>query len=195
MTKFKRALLLLVLIGTVGVYAKVLATVNGYPITQKEADAFVKAATRGKATYYMLKKKDRKRVIRMLAKRKLLLETAKKKLTKEQQHEAIVKYWVERSAIKEKVSDEEVKKFYEKNKKRFFTYKKGENKGKAIPFEKIKNGLKFRMMQEKFIKNLLKKATIDYNPGKKKKKSTTKKSTSGSSKKTKTTTKKSSDKK
>ena len=82
MKRMMMATLIGVALGGSVLSAKTIATVNGYPITQKEADAFVKKVTKGKATYSMLKKEDRKRVIKELATEKLLTRLAAKELSR-----------------------------------------------------------------------------------------------------------------
>jgi len=169
--------------------AKVIATVNGYEITQKEADAFVKRVTRGRATYSMLKKKDRKRVIEELAKEKLLTRTAAKELTRKEKlaiwtdfyirkhykelqkkaqkeltvpekYMADAELWIRKNAVKVPVTEEEMKAEYEKRKKLF----KDKKTGKIVPFEKVKPLIAVELKKMKFVRQVMKNAKIDYHP-------------------------------
>jgi hypothetical protein len=173
--------------------AKTIATVNGYPITQKEADAFVKKVTKGKATYSMLKKEDRKRVIQELATNKLLTRTAAKELTKKEKraiwtdvyirkhykelmkkaekeltvpekYMADAELWIRKKSRDINVTEEEAKKTYEKRKKFFKNPKTGE----IAPYEKVRPLIYMELKKMKFVKQVMKDAKIDYNPKPKK---------------------------
>ena len=166
--------------------AKVIATVDGYPITLKEANAFVKKATRGQATYMMLKKKDRMMVVRAIAADKLIIhraaeavpsrdktllitdlyvrkhfkelaKKAEKSLSKREKEMAVADAWVRKSSASIPVSDAEVKKTYEKN-KRFF---KNRKTGKIAPLEKVKPLIVMQLRQKKFVEQLMKNAKIE----------------------------------
>ncbi|WP_456392609.1 LysM peptidoglycan-binding domain-containing protein [Nitratifractor sp.] len=202
--KVWRAVLLTAALAGSGATAKVIATVDGYPITLKEANAFVKKVTKGRATYGMLKKKDRMRVIRAVATDKLIVSKAKEEVPKEIQKQAIVDYyirknikkiakraekelsskekgmavadiWVRKMAASIEVSDEEAKKAYEKNKRLF----KDKRTGKIVPFEKVKPLVIMQLKQKKYVDELMKKAKIEM--GAKGLKNQAKKSTSPSS--------------
>jgi hypothetical protein len=169
--------------------AKVVATVNGYPISLKEANHFVKKATKGKATYSRLKPADKKRVIKALATDKLvmesarrqlstkekyaiwvdlyvrkhykeLLEKAKKELTLREKRAADADFWVRKKSARIKVSEAEIKKAYQKNKR----YLKNRKTGKVAPYAKVKPLLRMQVQQQKFVKKLMKSAKINYNP-------------------------------
>jgi len=177
---------LIAVVVAVGANAKVIATVNGYPITKSEADAFVKRATRGMATYNMLKPRDKEKVIKALATDKLIVERAKKEVPKSVQKELITEYyirthikelqrkaqrslsskqkgmaiadaWVKKNSMRIKVSDSEIRAFYEKNKRLF----KNRKTGKIIPYEKIKPIIKMQLQQKKFVEELMKSAKIE----------------------------------
>jgi hypothetical protein len=169
--------------------AKVIATVNGYPITLKEANALVKKITRGKATYSKLKPADKKKIIKALATDKLVMETAtrslskreksiiwvdayvrkhykeilakaKKDLTVREKKIANADFWIRKKASRIKVTEAEMKKAYKKN-KRFF---KNRKTGKIAPYSKVKPILRMEIQKQKFLKQLMKKAKINYNP-------------------------------
>jgi hypothetical protein len=175
--------------GSTALSAKVIATVNGYEITQKEADAFVKRVTHGRATYNMLKKKDRQRVIKELATQKLITRTAAKELSKKEKlaiwtdfyirkhykelqqkakkelsvpekYMADAELWVRKNAVKIPVTDAELKAEYEKRKRLF----KNPKTGKIVPFEKVKPLIAAEVKKMKFVKEFMKKAKINYHP-------------------------------
>jgi hypothetical protein len=206
MKRMMIATLIGLVLGGGALSAKTIATVNGYPITQKEADAFVKKVTKGRATYSMLKKKDRKRVIKELATNKLLSRTAAKELTRkekkaiwtdwyirkhykelmkkaekeltvDEKYMADAELWVRKKSRDVNVTEEEMKKEYEKRKKLF----KNPKTGKIVPYEQVKPLIYMELKKMKFVKEFMKNAKIDYNPkpkkstAKPKKKSETKK--------------------
>ncbi len=195
MKRIARVALLGFLIGGTLVSAKTIARVNGYAITLKDANSFVKRATKGKATYYMLKKNDRRRVIQELARRTFLTHTASKELSqkeklavwtelyirkhyKELQRKAKSslsvneKYladtdlWVRKNAFKIPVTEAEMKAEYNKHKKLF----KDRRTGKIVPFEKVKTLIAVELKKRKFVKGFLKKMKINYSPAKSAKK-------------------------
>ncbi|WP_456433570.1 LysM peptidoglycan-binding domain-containing protein [Nitratifractor sp.] len=170
---------------TGALHAKVIATVNGYPITLKEANAFVKRVTHGRAVYAQLRKKDRMKVIKALATDTLIihkaqeeltprqkdavivdyyvrkhfkqiLKKAKKSLSRREQRMAVADMWVRQKSLPYKVTEEEMKQAYEKN-KRFFRNRKT---GKIDPYEKVKPLLFMQLKQKKFVDDLMKHATI-----------------------------------
>ena len=169
-----------------GASAKVIATVDGYPITLKEANAFVKKATRGQATYNMLKKKDRQMVIRAIATDKLVIKKAEeavpekdkkllitdyyvrknfkeiakkaeKSLSKREKEMAVADAWVRKNAADIEVSEEEIKQTYEKSKRLF----KNKKTGKIAPLEKVRPLIVMQLKQKKFVEGLMKNAKIE----------------------------------
>ena len=194
------ATILGIAMGGVALSAKTIATVNGYPITQKEADAFVKRVTRGRATYSMLKKADRKRVIKELATNKLLTRTAAKELTKKEKraiwtdvyirkhykelmqkaekeltvpekYMADAELWVRKKSRDVNVTEEELKTEYKKRKKLF----KNPKTGKVASYEQVKPLIYMELKKMKFVKQFMKNAKIDYNPPTKSSKKTSNK--------------------
>ena len=181
----KKIMIALMLLSTIGISAKTIATVNGYAIDEKEANAFLKVATKGKVTYKRLKRKDKKSLVERLAVDKLVLKTAMKEISKKEQENIIAGYWLRQKASKYKVSNKEVKKAYKKN-KRYFKDKKG----KIIPYSKVKAMIKNSIAQKKAVAKMLDKATIIMDgkvissPKKKSKKSATKSKKKDTAKKT-----------
>ena len=191
----KNIILGFLIAGTIG-YAKVIATVNGYPITSSEANAYIKMVSGGKVTSYtQLSKADRKRLIDALATDKFvvkeanrevkkeqkrilyvdyyvkkhfkeLMRKAEKELTKKEKERAVAEAWVRKKSARYKVSEEEMKKIYRQNKKLFVDKKTG----KIVPYSKIKPIIKMQLQQKKFVDKLMKHAKIDYNPSAHKKK-------------------------
>ncbi len=151
----KRFVVLCALLLVTGVSAKTIGTVNGYPIDEKEANAFLKVATKGKVTYKKLRKKDKVALVERLAVDKLVLKTAMKEISKKEQESIIAGFWLRKKASKYKVSDKEVKKAYNENKKYF-----KDKKGKIIPFSKVKEMIKNSIAQKKAVAEMMKKAKI-----------------------------------
>ncbi len=73
-------------------------------------------------------------------------------------------FGVRKRSARIKVTEDELKKAYRRN-KRFFKNKKT---GKITPYSKVKPLLKIQVQQQKFVKKLMKNAKIDYNPKTKK---------------------------
>jgi len=151
----KKLMVIFALLATVGLSAKTIATVNGYSIDEKEANAFLKVATKGKVTYKRLRKKDKISLIERLAVDKLVLKTALKEIKKKEQENIIAGFWLRKKAAKYKVKDQEVKDAYKKNKKYF-----KDKKGKNIPFEKVKEMIKNSIAQKKAVAKMMDKAKI-----------------------------------
>ncbi len=151
----KRFLVLCALLMATAVSAKTIGTVNGYPIDEKEANAFLKIATKGKVTYNRLRSKDKKALVERLAIDKLVLRTAMKEISKKEQESIIAGFWLRKKASKYKISDKEVKQAYTENKK-FFKDKKG----KTIPFSKVKEMIRNSIAQKKAVAKMIKKAKI-----------------------------------
>jgi len=151
----KRFIVLCALVIATGVSAKTIATVNGYAIDEKEANAFLKVATKGKVTYRRLRKKDKVALVERLAVDKMVLKTAMKEISKKEQKSIIAGFWLRKKAAKYKVSNAEVKKAYKQNRK-FFKDKKG----KIIPYAKVKEMIKNSIAQKKAVAKMMKRAKI-----------------------------------
>ncbi len=136
------------------VAAKTVGTVNGYPITLKEADKLVKVLTRGKVTYNQLKPSDKKEIIKRLAVDKLVIKTAYKSLSKKERDFVIANAYMAKKTRGVKVTDSEAKKAYNNNKQLFM------KKGKLVPFSKVKNMIKMQLRQKKVVDKMMKRAKI-----------------------------------
>lgn len=151
----KKIVVLLALLLTASLSAKVIATVDGYPIHEKEANAFLKVATNGKVTYNKLKKKDKEDLVNRIAIDMLVLKMALREISEDERNQIIAGYWLRKKSEKQKVTDKEIKDAYNENKK-FFKDKKE----KTIPFEKVKNMIKTSILQKKAVAKMMKKAKI-----------------------------------
>lgn len=136
------------------VAAKTVGTVNGYPITLKEANKLVKVLTKGKVTYNQLKPSDKKEIIKRLAVDKLVIKTAYKSLTKKERDFVIANAYMAKKTRGVKVTDSEAKKAYNNNKQLFM------KKGKLVPFSKVKNMIKMQLRQKKVVDKMMKRAKI-----------------------------------
>jgi LysM repeat protein len=146
---------MLLLMGSSWMSAKVIGRVNGYPITQREANAFLKVVTKGKLKYHQLRPKDKKDVVKRLATDALLIGMAKKKISLQERNQVIVNYWLAQKIKKVAVTDEALKKAYAENKKFF----KG-TKGEILPFEKVKEMIAVSLKQKKYVAQLIDNAKI-----------------------------------
>ena len=134
--------------------AKTVGTVNGYPITLKEANKLLKVLTRGKVKYSQLKPKDKKEIVKRLAVDKLVIKTAYKSLSKKERDFVIANAYMAKKTRGVKVSDSEAKKAYSANKQLFM------KKGKLVPFSKVKNMIKIQLRQKKVVDRMMKRAKI-----------------------------------
>ena len=134
--------------------AKVIATVNGYPITEKEANQLLKVLTKGKVKYSQLSPKDKQQIVKRLAVDKLVIKTAYKSLSKRERDFVIANAWMAKKIRGIRVSDAEAKKAYNKNKALF------KRNGKIVPFNKVKNLIKIQLKQKKVVDRLMKHAKI-----------------------------------
>ena len=139
---------------TSAITAKVIGTVNGYPITEKEANKLLKVLTNGKVKYSQLKPKDKKEIVKRLAVDKLVIKTAYRQLSKKERDFVIANAWMAKKTRNIKVSTSEAKKAYNANKQLF------KKNGKLVPFSKVKNIIIMQLKQKKVVDKLMKKAKI-----------------------------------
>jgi len=135
--------------------AKVIGRVDGYPITEREANDFLKVVTKGKLKYSQIRPKDKRDVVKRIAVDSLLIGLAKKELSRKERNQVLVNYWLSKKIEKVKVTDEEAEKAYKENTKFF----KGPD-GKTLPFEKVKPAIIVSLKQRKYVEGLMNNATI-----------------------------------
>jgi len=155
MKKLLTALAVILTLSTVSVSAKVIGTVNGYSITEKEANQLLKFL-KVKAKYSQLKPEFKKEIVTRLAVDKLVIKTAYKSLSKKERDFVIANAYMAKKTRGIKISDAEAKKAYNKNKNTIFKKKNG----KIVPFKKVKNIIKMQLKQKKVIDKMMKKAKI-----------------------------------
>ncbi len=154
MKKLLTALAVITTLTTATITAKVIGSVNGYSITEKEANKLLKVLTNGKVKYSQLNKKDKKEIVKRLAMDKLVIKTAYRKLTKKERDFVIANAWMSKKTRGVKVSTSEAKKAYNANKKLFV------KKGKTVPFSKVKNVIIMQLKQKKVVDRMMKRAKI-----------------------------------
>jgi len=154
MKKLLTAFAVILALTTTAVTAKVIGTVNGYSITEKEANALLKVLTKGKVKYSQLKPQDKKEIVKRLAVDKLVVKTAYKSLSKKERDFIIANAWMAKKIRGVKVTNAEAKRAYNKNKQLF------KKNGKIVPFSKVKNLIKIQLKQKKVVDRLMKKAKI-----------------------------------
>ncbi len=138
--------------------AKVIGRVNGYPITERSANNFLKVVTKGKLKYRQLRLRDKKDVVKRIATDALLVGMAKRKLSEQERNQILVNYWLAQKTRHIKVDPAEIKKAYTENKK-FFK----DPKGNILPYEKVKEMIAVSIRQKKYVADLMKKAKITMN--------------------------------
>ena len=139
---------------TTTITAKVIGSVNGYSITEKEANKLLKVLTKGKVKYSQLQPKDKKEIVKRLAVDKLVIKSAYRGLSKKERDFVIANAWIEKKARGIKISTAEAKKAYNANKNLF------KKNGKLVPFNKVKNIIKMQLAQKKVVDRMMKKAKI-----------------------------------
>jgi len=134
MNRAKKFLLAILLSG-VSATAATLVTVNGTPITQKEVDTELMNATQGRFNQVPLEKQAafRQQVLQQLIGKELIYGDAKKsgvlnskeykeeykKLEQRMKKELAIQVWQKRVVDSIKISDKELKDYYNKNKEEF----------------------------------------------------------------------------
>ncbi len=154
MKKFLTAVAVAAAMATTAVSAKVIGTVNGYKITEKEANQLLKVLTKGKVKYSQLKPRDKAEIVKRLAVDKLVIKTAYRQLSKKERDFVIANAWMAKQTRKVKVSTAEARKAYNANKQLF------KRNGKIVPFSKVKNLVIMQLKQRKVVNRLMKKAKI-----------------------------------
>jgi len=136
----------------------VVATINGHKILKKEADAHLKKRTQDKMSNFdHLPKKQRLRLIQEMALPILALDSAQKELSGEEKEAIYTRLWMQKEALKIKITDEQVKEVYDQ-----LRHQAQENNStKNIPaFESIKDKMKLQMIEKQMVGNLMKNAEI-----------------------------------
>jgi len=135
---------------------KVAGYIGMMPVSIDEVNRALQVMTKGKMTWATLPEKDKNRVLQMIAPSKMIALSAKNALTQQQQDTVLANFWMQKGISQMKVTDDEVKKRYEKIKK---MAKK--SKGKKLPgFDELEKSLKMQIAQEKFVNTLTKNAKI-----------------------------------
>ncbi len=136
----------------------VVATVNNHKILKKEADAYLKKRTNGSVSNFdFLSKKQRLRLIKEMSRPMLISDSAKKELSEEEKDAVCTRMWMQKQALKIKISDEEVRETYNQMKQQF---EDSNSTGDVPEFESIKNSMKSKMLEKKIINKLMKNVDI-----------------------------------
>ena len=135
--------------------AKVIGRINGYPVTEKEANHFLKIVTKGKLKFHQLRPKDKQDVIKRIAVDSLLIGMARKEVPYTERNQVVVNYWLSKKIKDMTVSDMETRKAYDSNKKLF-----KDSDGKILPFDKVKDMIAISIKQKKYVAQLMEKARI-----------------------------------
>lgn len=136
----------------------VVAIVNGHKIIKKDADKYLKQRTRGKVSNFdLLPKKQRIRLIKEYALPMLAEDTAKKELSSQEKTAIYTRLWMQKKALKTKISDDEIKKVYDS----LVQKAKDQNSTRKIPeFKDIKTRMKMQMVERKIVGTLMKDVKI-----------------------------------
>ncbi len=133
-----------------------VATVNGIPIKKKDADKFLALASKGQVTDIdLLPVKQKTALLNGMAASVLIEDQAKKEVPDDIKNKLAARYWAEQKMTNIKVSDDEAKAFYDKNKKVF-----KDKEGKQMDYDKVAQYVKVQVKQEKFNNALMKNAKV-----------------------------------
>jgi len=136
----------------------VIATVNGHKIIKKEADAYLKQRTQGKVTNFdQLPPRQRSRLIQELALPVIVLDTAQKELSEEEKEAVYTRKWMQKEALKIKITDEQVLAVYTQLKQ---DAQENNATGNIPPFDRIKDKLKIQMIEKTIVGKLMENAEI-----------------------------------
>jgi hypothetical protein len=132
----------------------VVATVNGHKIIKKDADAYLKQRTKGQVTNFdLLPKKQRKRLLQEISISTLAADAAKKELSEQEKSAITARMWMQKEALKTKVTDDQAKEIYDQMEQRA----KDANSTKPIPsFDRIKDRMKMQIVEKQIIGKLMK---------------------------------------
>jgi len=157
MKKILVSLSMAMVVATVGVSAKTVATVNGMVITSTEVEGALDKLTKGQKSWSDLSAKDKEQLITMMAPAKLVAASAKKGLSTKEKEAAVAGFWMQKQIMATTISEEEMKKAYESMQKRI---KDAKSTQKIPAFEVVKNSIKMQLAQEKVVGRLMKSAVI-----------------------------------
>jgi len=132
----------------------VVATVNGHKIIKKDADTYLKNRTKGKVKNFdLLPKKQRVRLLQEMSISTLALDAAKKELSEQEKSAIITRVWMQKEALKTKVTDEQAKEIYDQMVQRA----KDANSTKQIPsFDSIKDRMKMQIVEKQIVGKVMK---------------------------------------
>ena len=132
----------------------VVATVNGHKIIKKDADAYLKKRTQGNVKNFdLLPKKQRRRLLQEMSISTLASDAAKKELSQEEKLAISTRVWMQKEALKTKVTDVQTKEIYDQMKQRA----RDANSTKSIPsFDSIKDRMKMQIVEKEIIGKLMK---------------------------------------
>ncbi len=136
----------------------IVATVNGYKILKKEADAHLEKRTQGKMSNFdLLPKEQRLRLIQEMSLPILALDSAQKELSVKEKGSIYTRMWMQKEVLKIKVTDEQVKEVYDRLKQQA----QENNSTKDMPaFEKVKSKMKSKIIEKQVIGKLMKDVEI-----------------------------------
>ena len=131
----------------------VVATVNGHKIIKKDADAYLAKRTQGEVKNFdVLPKKQRIRLLREMSVADVASDAAKKELTEQEKTGLLTRMWMQKEALKTKITDVQVREVYDNLKKRAAE----SNSTKPIPeFSAIKNNMKMQMTEKAIVGKLM----------------------------------------
>jgi len=142
---------------TVTLSAETAGTVNGMEISVAEANQALNVLSRGQATWNTISPQQKEQVLKLIAPSKLAAVKAKKELTTEEKNLALSNLWMQKKISETKISDDEVKKAYEKLKA---SAKKANPKRVFPPYSAAEKSVKMKLAQEKVVSDLMKHAKI-----------------------------------
>jgi len=132
----------------------VVAIVNGHKIIKKDADTYLKERTKGRVNNFdILPKKQRIRLLQELSIPTLASDAAKRELSEQEKLAISTRVWMQKEALKTKVTDVQIKEIYDQMVQRA----KDAKSSKPIPlFENIKDRMKMQIVEKQIVGKLMK---------------------------------------
>lgn len=137
----------------------VVATVNGHKILKKDTDAYLSERTGGKVSNFdNIPPNQQNRLVHEMSLPILVADAADKALSDEEKQAVYTRTWMQREALKMKISDDQVLEVYNQ----ISQEAKDNNNTANIPaFDTIKDKLRIQMIEKKIVGKLVENIKIE----------------------------------
>lgn len=137
----------------------VVATVNGHKILKRETDAYLSQRTHNKVKNFdKIPFNQQKRLIQEMSLPILVFKAADKALSKEEKQAVYTRAWMQKEALKLKISDDQVLEVYNQVSQKA---KDNNNTANIPPFDSIKDKLRIQMIEKTIVGKLMENIKIE----------------------------------